>query len=96
MCSSLRVCAGRLQGGWLSSPVVGPLVFILVFLILPLGAGLLLFAFVAVTLVAKAVAAIPLAVWGLIAAVSITGGAAWRRSGRRRPRDVDTGEVATP
>jgi hypothetical protein len=70
-------------------PGVGPIVFILVFLVVPLAAGLFLLAFVAATLVAKAFVAVPVAVWGLIVAASITGVVARRRIGRRRERGVE-------
>ena len=53
---------------------MGPIVFILVFLIAPLAAGLVVLAFFAAALAAKAFAAIPVAAWGLVVAVVITAG----------------------
>ncbi len=51
---------------------VGPIAFILVFLIVPLAAGLVVLALVAASLAAKALAALPLLAWGLVLAAVIT------------------------
>ena len=90
MRSSRSTVRGRLHGWLAIVPAVGPIAFILVFLVVPLAAGLVVLVFLVAALAAKAFAALPLVTWALMLAALFTGEVARRRIGRQRHRTVET------